>query len=75
MAYFLLMFNRTTGHVLEQIEFEDSDEAVREGFKREAAGVDPDVEVVVLGAANLEALYATHGRYFGRASQGLAEVS
>ena len=69
------LFNRTTGHVLEQIELQDSGEAVRERFRREAAGVDPDVEVVVLGAASIDALHATHGRYFGRASQGLAEVS
>lgn len=75
MAYFLLVYNRMTGQVDEQVEFEDSDEAVRERFKREAAGLPADVEVVVLGASSFEALHTTHGRYFGDPAQGLAEVS
>jgi hypothetical protein len=74
MAYFLLVFDRAAGRVLEQVEFADSDEAVRARFRREADGVPPEVEVVVLGAENIEALHATHGRYFGQATQGLADV-
>ncbi|MGH9017849.1 MAG: hypothetical protein ACRDY1_08905 [Acidimicrobiales bacterium] len=66
MRYFLLSFNRHLGEVVGTIEqFEDPDAAVRARFRLEAHMADPNVEIVVLGAADEGALRTTHSRYFG----------
>jgi hypothetical protein len=70
VTYFLLVFDRRKGRLTaEPQEFADSATAVRARFAVEAADHDPDLEVVVLGAANREALEKTHSRYFGAVSE------
>jgi hypothetical protein len=65
MKYFLLVFDRSQQKLIEVEEFADAERAVRARFQRETAELGPDVEVVVLGAANEEALKNTDSRYFG----------
>ena len=70
MTYFLLVFDRRKGRLTaEPQEFVDSAAAVRARFEVEATNRDPDLEVVVLGASNREALERTHSRYFGAVSE------
>ncbi len=74
MSYFLIVYDRSTGDVeLKQYGDHERERAMRDRFKRELAERDrPEVEVVVLGAASLDALRNTHARYFRTARQ-LAE--
>jgi hypothetical protein len=66
VTYFLLVFDRRKRRLTaEPREFADSAAAVRARFEVEASDHDPDLEVVVLGAASREALEKTHSRYFG----------
>ena len=67
MRFFLIIYDRKTGSILDQREYgpEDRDEALRARSARELIEKDrPDLEVVVLGAESLEALQKTHSRYF-----------
>ena len=67
MHYFLVVYDRRTGTVLELKEFgeERRTEALNRRFalELEEAG-NPDIEVVVLGAGSRNALLHTHARYF-----------
>ncbi len=63
MKYFLLVFDRAAGRLLDEAEFESNEAALRERFRREATA-GPTDEIVVLGAESAEALRKTHGRYF-----------
>jgi hypothetical protein len=65
VRYYLVVFNRGDQKILHLTEFEDADTAVRQRFALEAATLESDVEVVVLGAESQEALELTHSRYFG----------
>jgi hypothetical protein len=67
VKYFLLVYRRSAGRLAEppQDLGSDRDAALRVRFERERRErADPDVEVVVLGAASLDALKRTHARYF-----------
>ena len=65
MRFFLLVYDRTSGTILEQVEFDDEGAAMQARFDREDQYARRgDVEVVVLGAASLEQVKLTHGRYF-----------
>ena len=65
MRYFLVVYNRRLG-TLELLQAYDSHTAaLDERFRIErAADESGDIEVVVLGAADEEALRRTHNRYF-----------
>jgi hypothetical protein len=66
VTYFLLVFDRRQRRLIEDvIPFADADEAVRARFRQETVHAGEDIEVVVLGAADREALENTHSRYFG----------
>jgi hypothetical protein len=65
VPYFLLAYDRPRGEILRQQEFGSWQEGLPARFEaeREYAG-SPDVEIVLLGAESIEALRATHRRYF-----------
>lgn len=75
MRYYLVVFDRARGQLVELIPYAESRDALRERFRRETSGIAPGLEIVVLGAPNEEALRNTHARYFGEPTRGdLAEV-
>ena len=67
MRHFLLVYDQAAGRVLQIKEFADDDRSAaldeRFALEREHAD-DPNLEVIVLSAADLAALEATHARYF-----------
>ena len=65
MKYFLLVFDRREGRLLNETDFQDSKQALAARFAAERLhrGM-PDVEVVVLGAESRDVLRQTHARYF-----------
>lgn len=67
MTHFLLVYDQAAGRVLHIQEFADADRGAaldrRFELEREHAA-DPNLEVIVLSAADREALEATHSRYF-----------
>lgn len=66
MKYFLIVFDKKNRELLDEIEFSDSSSAMRARISREIEERGKtNIEVVVLGAANREALINTHSRYFG----------
>jgi hypothetical protein len=76
MTYYLLVFDRRRGRLVEEVrEFSNAAEAMKARLLREAdtESYSPAIEVVVLGAANREALRNTHSRYFGSPNE-LQEV-
>ena len=66
MSQFLLVYRRSTGELMEFVEYpDDRKRALEARWARERLEKDdPDVEVVLLGAASREALLKTHSRYF-----------
>jgi hypothetical protein len=78
MAYFLVVYDRLAGRLLEFTRFgpEERDEALRVLFAREAEELgNPSIEVVVLGAASEELLRTSHARYFKSAGELAAELA
>jgi len=71
MRYFLLVFDRAAGRLVDEVkEFDSSADALGARFEREQAERgNASIEVVVLGAENRRALEATHARYFGAAGE------
>ncbi len=77
MRYYLMVYDRSAGRIVELKEFDEDErtEALRERFLRELREVhNPDIEVVVLGAASRNGLLHTHSRYF-KTLQELAELA
>lgn len=66
MKYFLIEFDREHEQLLRLTEYANSTEAIDERFRRELEIRDEDLEIVVLGAMNKEALIRTHSRYFNQ---------
>ena len=66
MKYFLIEFDREHEQLLRLTEYANSTEAIDERFRRELEIRDEDLEIVVLGAVNKEALIHTHSRYFNQ---------
>ncbi|HWL35446.1 MAG TPA: hypothetical protein VNQ77_04570 [Frankiaceae bacterium] len=65
MQHFLLVYDRRAGKILREDVFDDGKVALTERFRVERLHRgDPNIEVVVLGAASRQALYRTHARYF-----------
>jgi hypothetical protein len=72
MRYFLLVYDRAGGELLELREYPEElrSQALKDRFARERAERSrPEIEVVVLGGDSLESLRRTHGRYFKSAAQ------
>jgi len=67
VTHFLLVYDQAAGRVLHIQEFADADRGAaldrRFELEREHAA-DPNLEIIVLSAADREALEATHARYF-----------
>jgi hypothetical protein len=77
LKYFLLIYERPTGRILEQRTYAEDEQvqAQKERLARELQERErPDIEVVLLGAESLEALKKTHGRYFKTMKELLAEL-
>ncbi len=75
MKYFLLVYDRARGELLEsprEFPITAITEAVNARNARLGALHGGDVEVVLLGADSLEDLKRTHGRYFLR--HGVEEI-
>jgi hypothetical protein len=73
MTYFLLVYNRSKGELVDKpLSYKTHAEALRARFRREAHTSDSDIEVVVVGAENVDALRQTHSRYFGGARSSAA---
>lgn len=76
---YLIQYRRSTGD-LDVREFQDAREALDLRLQLEQENNDPDLEIVVIGAASLDELKTNHSRYFGldadalKASKGI-EVS
>lgn len=68
MSFFLLIYDRAAGKLVEPVrEFSDEEResALQARFDRELTERErPDIEVVLLGAESLDAVRATHSRYF-----------
>ena len=74
MRYFLLIYDRSKGDLVEKREFDDRHQALRERFSREVRWHSRrEYEVVVLGAESEEALRHTHGRYFSDVDELICE--
>lgn len=67
MKHFLLVYDQAAGRILRIDEFGDVERSValdtRFALEREHAG-NPNLEIIVLGAADRAALESTHARYF-----------
>ncbi len=76
MKYFLIVYNRHEGRLLELQEYgsDKREQALKERFSRELdERTHPEIEVVLLGADSREALEKTHSRYFKTLDQ-IAEL-
>lgn len=63
MANFWVEYHRTEG-TARITEYPDAREALRRRIELDVAATDPNVENVVIAAADIEALRVTHSRYF-----------
>lgn len=65
MIHFLLTFSLELGRVVDLKQFRDSAAAGQAYIDAERANaMNPDYEIVLVGADSLEALKTTHGHYF-----------
>lgn len=71
MHYYLIVFDRADRRLVDGVrEFATSAEALSARFEREQLERgNPDIEVVVLGASDTDALVKTHSRYFGKSGE------
>ena len=67
MSQFLIIYEKSTGTIIDQIEYAEADHltalARRAELERQH-GVGGDIEVVVLGAKDEADLHRSHSRYF-----------
>lgn len=65
MAHFLLIYDRGTGTLLRQEEFETNSDALDARFAAEGEyGPQPGIEILAISAASEAELKRSHGRYF-----------
>jgi hypothetical protein len=65
MNHYLVVFDRSKGKIVHHQRYLDRDVALKARFSEERRHSDePEIEVVVLGAASWDSLRRTHGRYF-----------
>lgn len=70
MRFFLLVYDRAEGRLLDQTEFSDRAVAMRARFDHERIQRgNLNVEVVVLGAGSADVLRQTHARYYNTVSE------
>ena len=77
MSYFLLVYERSTGKLLEQQEFAEAQASVALSVRsaREAKERGhPDIEVILLSSESLDTLKRTHARYFRTAGEMAADL-
>jgi hypothetical protein len=75
MHYFLVIYDRREGQILQAGEYRKSSGALQARFEAERRyNGDRNIEVVVLGANSWESLFRTHSRYFKRV-QDLAQTA
>ncbi|MFO0963977.1 MAG: hypothetical protein U0793_00035 [Gemmataceae bacterium] len=74
MTYFVLAFRRGRGEVIERHDYSVAERDQAWTLRDQLAlryALDPDVEVVLLGAESEAELRRTHGRYFERVAPTL----
>jgi hypothetical protein len=67
LAFFLLVYDQAAGKVTRLTEYSDADQdaGLQARFDLELQHrLEPNIEVVLLGARDEETLRETHGRYF-----------
>lgn len=67
VAFFLIVYDQRAGKLVRKIEYGDADRdaALQARFDLELRHrLDPNLEVVLLGAKDEDTLRQTHGRYF-----------
>jgi hypothetical protein len=65
MWHYLVIYNRRAGVIIRRRQFQTADTALAARFEAEREfREEPDIEIVVLGAASWDALEQTHSRYF-----------
>jgi hypothetical protein len=65
MRHYLLIYDRRAGEIIRHHRFPAAKTALAARFEAEREfREDPDIEIVVLGAASWDALKGTHSRYF-----------
>lgn len=76
MTNLLVVYDRNSGRMVREREYTQRREALKARFaaEREFRGR-PSVEVVVLEAANREALRHSHGRYFLNCDELAARIA
>ena len=63
IKHFLIIYNRRSGD-RRLTDYADAAQAIRARLEAESGSSNPDVEIVVIGAASLDDLKVTHSRYF-----------
>jgi hypothetical protein len=75
MRHYLVIYNRRLGQIIRRAEFGTAVPALAARFAAEREfRSEPDIEIVVLGAASWDSLENTHSRYFKRVRE-LAEAA
>jgi len=65
LIHFLLVFDHQAGRLIEEIPFEDSDEAVAAYAAKEAEFNNQQlIEIVLIGSDSIETVKLTHANYF-----------
>jgi hypothetical protein len=65
LVHFLLVFDHAAGHLIEQREFRDGDEAIAAYAAKEQEHEGHDlIEIVLIGSDSLETIKLTHANYF-----------
>lgn len=65
LVHFLLVFDHEAGRLIEQIPFEDSEQAVAAYTAKELEHSDEKlVEIVLIGSDSIETVMLTHANYF-----------
>jgi hypothetical protein len=74
--HLFLVYDRPRTQILEQREFSDEREALRERFKAERVhSGSKDIEVVVLSAESIDVIKRTHARYFESVPEMLVRMA
>jgi hypothetical protein len=75
MKIFLIVYDRQAGRVVEMREFAPDDRHLAESEQGRLEREKPGAEVVLLQAADEEALRRTHGRYFADLAELLKRIN
>ena len=65
LVHFLLVFDHQAGQLIDQIPFEDSEQAVAAYAAKELEYADQSlIEIVLIGSDSIETVKLTHANYF-----------